>query len=315
MLDDLMKSAKESIVDRMSNPFLFSFAASWCGWNYKFIMILLFGNAVEERIKLIDAVAFPGQCSWTALWQCSGLLSGLVFPLLTSAAFILIYPYPSRLAYWHLRVQQREQNKLRQTIDKETLLTREEMEAREAAMDLQLQEMERRVGQANDQVRQARERENRLEQQLRNLHKETAPSAQVMADAERVKTEANERLAQSAERFRELTASDDRQRQLFAKIAKEEDWPIEKLAKYLSSEQRNVLRILDESGGFVERDALRKDSKLGVQAFRDEVRSLGWFGLIEEVNKESSNGTDRVKLLEPGRMVVREIDRTKPPAA
>jgi hypothetical protein len=303
MLDDLMKSAKDSLVDRLSNPFLFSFAASWCGWNYKFIMILMSENTISQTVELIETVAF--QLPWS-----HPLLRGLLYPLATSALFLWVYPHPTRIAFAYLRRQMARQNELRKQIDRETIPSREELAAREALMDRQLQEMEMRVNQANEQTRQARESVGRLEVQLRNVRSETAPSLEVRAEADRQVAAASQRLEQTNERLGEVLASDTRHRRLFSRIFKEEGWPIDKLAKYLSPEQRHLLRILNDAGGIAEREALRLQSKLGDQAFRDDVQTLAWLDLVGELNRSSPNGTDRVQLMDAGRQVATTFEAT-----
>lgn len=301
MLDDLMKSAKESIVDRLSNPFLFSFAASWCGWNYKFIMILLSEDSILTTVWLVETVAFP--LPWS-----HPLLRGFLYPLATSALFLLLYPHPTRIAYAYLRRQMVRQNQERQQIDKETLLTREEMDARQAVMDRELREKDGQIRQAEQEVRQARERESRLTQLLENARNENEPSVRSRADAERLRAEANEMVAANQERVTVLTDSNKQLLRLLQSIVEGEEWSLAKVVEFLTPEQRNVLRILEQSGGSAETSALRNESKLSVAAFRAAVQHLEWFSLVADQPKQHSSGTDRVRLLDLGRRVLKEIE-------
>jgi len=118
MLGELLKSAKESLIERLSSPLLGSFALSWCLWNYKFLVILFSSASVSTTFKLVDSIAFPDIYTL--------LIRGLLLPALTAAAYIFIYPYPARFIYGFTRRRQREINELRRQIENETPLTLEE---------------------------------------------------------------------------------------------------------------------------------------------------------------------------------------------
>lgn len=121
MIDEIMKSAKDSLLDRLSNPLLGSFILSWCLWNYKFLVILFSAASVTTTFKLVDSTAFPD--TYTVFTQ------GLAFPMLTAMAYIFIYPYPAKFVYGFTGRRQREINELRRLIDNETPLTLEESRA------------------------------------------------------------------------------------------------------------------------------------------------------------------------------------------
>ncbi len=118
MLDELLKSARQQIVDRMSSPLLGSFAVAWCLWNYKFLVILFSAASVTKTFELIETLVFPD--------LHSVLLRGFVFPTVTAIAYIFLYPYPARFVFGFTQRRQREINQLRQQIEDETLLTSEE---------------------------------------------------------------------------------------------------------------------------------------------------------------------------------------------
>jgi hypothetical protein len=118
MFDDILKAAREQVTERLNSPIIGSFVVSWCLWNYKFLVILFSSATVQQTFSLIDSLIFPNTLSI--------LGRGFLFPGLTAAAYIFLYPYPSNYAYGFTRRRQREQNKLRQQIENETLLTVEE---------------------------------------------------------------------------------------------------------------------------------------------------------------------------------------------
>lgn len=121
MLDEILKSAKESLMERLSSPLLGSFALSWCLWNYKFLVVLFSSASVATTFKLVDSIAFPDTYAL--------LIRGLLLPALTAAAYIFIYPYPAKFIYGFTRRRQREVNELRKQIENETPLTLEESRA------------------------------------------------------------------------------------------------------------------------------------------------------------------------------------------
>lgn len=121
MIDDLIKSIKLNIYERVTSPLLGTFVISWCLWNYRFIIILLSSKPPEEKFKFIDAVFFK---TW---WPDITFSFG--GPLIVTLIFIFLYPYPAKWIYgfWHSR--QKELKEKRQEIDDETPITREEQKA------------------------------------------------------------------------------------------------------------------------------------------------------------------------------------------
>jgi len=118
MVDEILKSAKAQISERIASPLIGSFAISWCLWNYKFLVILFSSASVSQTFALIDTIAFP--TSWSLA------LNGVLLPTLTAVAYIFAYPYPAKYVYEFTRRRQKEINEVRQRIEDETLLTIEE---------------------------------------------------------------------------------------------------------------------------------------------------------------------------------------------
>lgn len=118
MLDDIFKSLQSHINERLSSPLMGSFVVSWGLWNYKFLVILFSAASVSETFRLINTLVFPDSSTL--------LLRGLLYPALTAAAYIFIYPYPARFVYKFSHEQQKLINDSRRRIEGETLLTLEE---------------------------------------------------------------------------------------------------------------------------------------------------------------------------------------------
>jgi hypothetical protein len=117
-MENLVKSIKEVMYDRVTSPLFGSFIVSWSIWNYKTIYILLSTKKVEDKFSYIENILYSD------VWSL--LSCGLLYPLFTSLIFIFAFPYPEKFIYkfWHAR--QKELKEAKQTIDDETPLTKEE---------------------------------------------------------------------------------------------------------------------------------------------------------------------------------------------
>lgn len=76
MFDDLSKSIKAQLYERVSSPLLGSFAISWVAWNYRFVLTLISSLPLNEKLAFIDTHIFP---SYTQV-----LLQGGLYPLVTA---------------------------------------------------------------------------------------------------------------------------------------------------------------------------------------------------------------------------------------
>lgn len=94
-MDDLIKSIKAHLYDRVSSPLVFSFLCSWAVWNYKIIIILLSGADPEKKFTQIEALPaksylnhFMTDVPPELYWLCIGFLG----PLVTTLFYLLILP-------------------------------------------------------------------------------------------------------------------------------------------------------------------------------------------------------------------------------
>lgn len=118
MFDDLIKTVKSQLYDRVTSPLFSCFFISWVGWNYKFILVLLSGLKVEEKFKYIDLNIYNSTYVIA--------LHGILYPFLTALFVIYVYPYPARYTYAFYRRRQVELKAIQQQIDDDTPLTKEE---------------------------------------------------------------------------------------------------------------------------------------------------------------------------------------------
>lgn len=118
MFDDLIKTVKAQLYDRLTSPLLGCFLLSWVIWNYKFIFTLFSEMKTEDKFKFIENYIYVG--------HYSHFIYGLLLPFITTLFFIFIYPYPAKFAYAFFRKRQVELKEIQQKIDDETPLTRDE---------------------------------------------------------------------------------------------------------------------------------------------------------------------------------------------
>ena len=128
MVDDLIKSIKLNIYERVTSPLLGTFVISWCLYNYRLIIVVLSSKSPKEKFDLLDTVIFNSDSLWyrmsdTCFW-----------PLIVSLIFIFVYPYPAKWIYGFWRSRQKELKEKRQEIDNETLLS--EIESKKIKKDI-----------------------------------------------------------------------------------------------------------------------------------------------------------------------------------
>jgi hypothetical protein len=158
MFDELVKSIRLQLSERLTSPLLGSFVVSWCAWNYKALVILFSKEPVEHSFYLLQTIVWPDQ---TML-----LARGLLAPSLTAAAYIFVYPYPAKFVYEFSRKRQREILDVRRRIEEETPLTvAESKEIRRQIYESQLA-AENEVAHKNNEIVRLKERVEELEKQL-----------------------------------------------------------------------------------------------------------------------------------------------------
>lgn len=121
MLEEVLNSAKTTLLERLASPLFGSFAVAWCAWNYRFLVVLFSDASVTTTFELIDTVAFPTP------WSVA--VKGFFLPMISTLVYVFVYPYPAKLVYGFTRRRQKEINQLRQQIEDETLMTKEESRA------------------------------------------------------------------------------------------------------------------------------------------------------------------------------------------
>ncbi len=117
MFNDLTKDIKAQLYERARSPLTGAFIISWIAWNFRPIAIFFSNLTLDEKLVRWDAFYSGAYVPY---------LYGLIFPLATSALFILLYPFPAKWAYHYWHWQHIKIKKIQQQIEDETPLTQDE---------------------------------------------------------------------------------------------------------------------------------------------------------------------------------------------
>lgn len=120
MLEELTKSFKAILYDRVVSPLSGAFILSWSVINWKIFVLLFMGDeTASARIANIESLSYMA-LSWESFFHL------LAIPLISALFFIFAYPYPSKWAYSFAKDRSEELIKIKQEKEKKRLLTREE---------------------------------------------------------------------------------------------------------------------------------------------------------------------------------------------
>lgn len=159
-MQDIINSFKAHLYDRTSNPLVGSFIFYWLICNYKLVIVLLDGDLkANEKFDLIDTL-YPTFIE-------SGL-TGFLLPLVLTLAYIYIVPYPAKKIYEFWKSNQKEIQEIKQKIDDETPLTKEQSrKIRQDMINLEM-EYENLLKQKNEDNRKFKEANKQIEKLVKN---------------------------------------------------------------------------------------------------------------------------------------------------
>lgn len=149
MFREAFESFSSSLSERLVNPFTGSFLLSWPFWNYKLVLIVFSDSKVQVKISLISSIAYSN-------WH-TALFLGLIAPALTALAYIYWYPLPTRWFVRHSLEQKKKLNSLRQEVDEETLLTKEESDRLRRKYNLGARALEEELEEKNTLIKEMRQ--------------------------------------------------------------------------------------------------------------------------------------------------------------
>jgi len=156
-MEDLIKSIKAHLYERTTSPLFGTFSISWAIWNYKFLVVLASSMDANEKFNYISTFLYPNVST------C--MLEGIAFPLLTTLAFIFIYPYPAKFVYEFTKNRQKELKRIKQEIEDETPLTIEE--SRKVRREMAMLEIEfgNEIIRKDSEIQRLKELVNEIKQQ------------------------------------------------------------------------------------------------------------------------------------------------------
>ena len=136
-MEELIKSLRGVIRERLSSPLAGAFLLSWSAVNFKVFLIALGDAELDSKLKLFDQVVlnqpYP---SWHLFW----------LPLLGAVLFVAAYPVPALFAYWYWALVQNKLKEIRKGVEDKAPLTREQEKRIRSDMEKLVEESEKEQG-------------------------------------------------------------------------------------------------------------------------------------------------------------------------
>lgn len=179
-LKDIWASLVAGVQERTTNPLTFSFIASWCLWNFKFLLVLAGDGTTAERLQAIDSL-YPFTLS-------TYLGHALLAPLLSACAYVFWYPSISqRVIDFYRRKQVAISNSVRE-IEGARLMTVDESHRLVRDLEAERNEWQTRETRLTEQLRQVRAALEAAEKQVKEFEssKTAQPVDKVHGEASQV---------------------------------------------------------------------------------------------------------------------------------
>lgn len=120
-MDDLLKTIKAQLYDRLSSPLSFSFSLAWLAWNYRVVVILLSSLPPSDKFLALDLLSL----TWSRQ-ELYFLCHLFLFPLATSAIYIFALPWAEKIVFEYSLKRKKELKESRQKIEEEMPLSNDE---------------------------------------------------------------------------------------------------------------------------------------------------------------------------------------------
>lgn len=173
MLEELSKTVKAQLYERVSSPLLGSFLIAWCGWNYKFVLVLISSMEAEKKLAYINANLYP------SIWD--RVLEGFTYPLVTSLVLIFAYPWPARWIFSYSRKQQLKLKKLQYEIDEDTPLNMEDARELRRSNSKIVEDFEKEISLQKSQIERQKEQLEIARESLKNQGSEKEHIAELLS--------------------------------------------------------------------------------------------------------------------------------------
>lgn len=171
MLNEITKSLRLHLSERLTSPLIGAFLVSWCVWNYEFLILVLSNLDADKKIRSIKNL-YSIKTNYlyyfesffnikeplrNFLVKASNWYYKVFFcfmaPFLTALGYIFIYPYPAKLTYEYSKRKQKEILEIRRKIENETLLTKEDKERLNREFNEERAQHEKLVRQLQNQIK------------------------------------------------------------------------------------------------------------------------------------------------------------------
>lgn len=165
MIEDITTVIKAQLYDRITSPLTGAFIFSRPIWNWKFLVILFSDLKAPEKLNFISHTIF------TDIHQT--MIYGVLFPLASAAALVIIYPFPSRFFFWIAQHHKKSMKLIQQRSEDEMPMTRdEEAQLRRSFTDIQLKR-EKEINEMAAKISDLKEQLNQSEQFLSSTSERT----------------------------------------------------------------------------------------------------------------------------------------------
>jgi hypothetical protein len=144
MLDDLQKSIRLVLSERITSPFSGAFIFSWCVWNWRIPYYLFFESGTVPAANRAQFV-LDHYLDW---WVNLG------FPAASAAILVTVYPFITTGALWIWLRFKKWQTDIRNSVDQRTLLTLEQSLALRLEMNRRSTEVEKLLAEKDSQIAQ-----------------------------------------------------------------------------------------------------------------------------------------------------------------
>ncbi|WP_448177309.1 hypothetical protein [Pseudomonas putida] len=158
MIEDITTVIKAQLYDRITSPLTGAFLFSWPIWNWKFLVILFSDLKAPEKLKFISETIFTN--------TQQAMTNGLILPLASAIAILIIYPFPSRLFFWIAQYHRRSMKRIQQRSEDEMPMTIDEAaELRRSFSEIQIKR-EKEISEMTATISELKEQLNQSEQFL-----------------------------------------------------------------------------------------------------------------------------------------------------
>lgn len=180
MISEAMTSIKAQLYDRVSSPLFGSFALSWILWNYKFLIITFADDSLWSRLGDLSNL-YPSPLDYA--------LHFIIYPAISAALYIFIYPYPAFHAYKMWGEYENKMQGEKERRSKNQLLTREQSFKILTKIAQLESEYEKMIADRDEKIEALTDTVSELQNNLNNYKSTTKPEESEESESREKETE------------------------------------------------------------------------------------------------------------------------------